>query len=211
MSRSRHRRRTRPPCVAKKKRWNARRAMRSLRLSDRRLPDPPEYTARSVADVDVANICASDLSGSSDSSHFCYLLHADTGPLQPRIHTYVGYTVNPPRRIRQHNGLIGGGAGSTRTSRYRWQFAVIVGGLDSKSAGLRFEIAWQACRRSNYRLDALHRMLHRSDHVSSTVNAGIWVAASRNCIEAVAPLVPPHIPLRLLPSPSPPSPPSPPQ
>jgi hypothetical protein len=45
----------------------------------------------------------------------CYLLTS----LQPRYaqHTYIGFTVNPQRRIRQHNGEISAGAKKTRTKR----------------------------------------------------------------------------------------------
>lgn len=37
----------------------------------------------------------------SERSHFCYLLRS----LNPKFKTstYIGYTVNPKRRIRQHN------------------------------------------------------------------------------------------------------------
>ena len=42
----------------------------------------------------------------------CYLLVS----LSPdaRVRSYIGFTVNPPRRLRQHNGEIASGAFRTR-------------------------------------------------------------------------------------------------
>lgn len=75
------------------------------------------------------------------ANHFhCYLLRS----LDPRhpYSSYIGYTTNPKRRLRQHNGEIQGGARRTRRSR-PWQFVTVVQGfLDEKSA-LQFEWAWQ--------------------------------------------------------------------
>ena len=49
---------------------------------------------------------------------YCYILYSGN-------RTYVGYTVNPARRIRQHNGLIKGGARATRRA-HDWAFLAIV-------------------------------------------------------------------------------------
>lgn len=58
-------------------------------------------------------------------THFCYALHM---PGDPRGPTYVGYTVDPARRLRQHNGELRGGP--RRTSRVgagrRWAFLFVV-------------------------------------------------------------------------------------
>lgn len=59
------------------------------------------------------------------SQHYCYILYNDT-----TNDTYVGYTNNPERRLRQHNGEIKGGATFT-TSRARkkniqWKFLCII-------------------------------------------------------------------------------------
>jgi predicted GIY-YIG superfamily endonuclease len=48
----------------------------------------------------------------------CYILYSGN-------RTYVGYTVNPARRVRQHNGLIKGGARATRRAT-NWAFLAIV-------------------------------------------------------------------------------------
>jgi predicted GIY-YIG superfamily endonuclease len=51
---------------------------------------------------------------------------------------YVGYTVNPARRIRQHNGEIKGGA--KRTKNDTWEFAMIIDCVQfDNHLGLSFE------------------------------------------------------------------------
>jgi predicted GIY-YIG superfamily endonuclease len=53
--------------------------------------------------------------------HYCYILLNESCS-----NTYVGYTVNPVRRLRQHNGEICGGASMTkRISPGAWRFAAI--------------------------------------------------------------------------------------
>lgn len=74
----------------------------------------------------------------------CYLLSS----LNPRGkgRTYIGFTVNPARRIRQHNGDIMHGAHKTRKLR-PWEMVVVVYGFPTKVDALKFEWAWQnPCR-----------------------------------------------------------------
>lgn len=70
----------------------------------------------------------------------CYLLTS----LSPRHkgHTYIGFTVNPRRRIRQHNGEIGCGAWRTKTKR-PWEMVLCIYGFPTNVAALQFEWAWQ--------------------------------------------------------------------
>jgi predicted GIY-YIG superfamily endonuclease len=56
-----------------------------------------------------------------EQNHYCYILLNESC-----THTYVGYTVNPAHRIRQHNGEICGGAQRTkRTTPGKWRMAFI--------------------------------------------------------------------------------------
>jgi len=67
---------------------------------------------------------------------FCYmLLRAD------RKRTYVGATVDPDRRLRQHNGEIAGGARATKGG--VWRRAYLIGGFTDERDALRFEWRWK--------------------------------------------------------------------
>lgn len=75
--------------------------------------------------------------------HFhCYLLRS-LDPLHPHL-SYIGYTKNPHRRLRQHNGLLkNGGALRTRRKGRPWEFAAIIGGFPTSKQALQFEWHWQ--------------------------------------------------------------------
>ncbi|KAL6761568.1 hypothetical protein V8C86DRAFT_1785301 [Haematococcus lacustris] len=76
----------------------------------------------------------------------CYLLQSKHP--RSRTRTYIGFTVNPKRRIRQHNGVIGSGA--WQTSKWRpWEMVLVVFGFTTQQVqALQFEWAWQHPKKS---------------------------------------------------------------
>jgi predicted GIY-YIG superfamily endonuclease len=71
----------------------------------------------------------------------CYLLTPVAKSVR-RTHTYVGFTLAPARRIRQHNRKLKGGAVAT-AAHFPWEMLCILHGFSTMCAALRFEWAWQ--------------------------------------------------------------------
>src|SRR5687767_6807648 len=67
--------------------------------------------------------------------NYCYILrHKKYNKL-----TYNGFTNNPNRRIRQHNGEISGGANETTKVEPGWEFFVLMTGFETQSNALSCE------------------------------------------------------------------------
>ncbi len=71
---------------------------------------------------------------SKTKQHYCYLITDEDDHF-----TYVGYTVNPSRRIRQHRGEIKGGAKSTKKMQGTCKFVCVVGPFLNSRTALQFE------------------------------------------------------------------------
>ena len=77
----------------------------------------------------------------STSHYHCYCLRSMD--FKYRNKNYVGFTVNPERRLKQHNGIRKGGAWKTRRGGRPWEFVVLVSGFPTHKMALQFEWAWQ--------------------------------------------------------------------
>ncbi len=69
--------------------------------------------------------------------------------------TYVGATVDPDRRLRQHNAELVGGARAT--ARDHWTRVCLVSGFPDERAALQFEWMWKYLSRKERAADALER------------------------------------------------------
>ncbi|GAV04439.1 hypothetical protein RvY_14714 [Ramazzottius varieornatus] len=79
-----------------------------------------------------------------ENFHGCYLLVSNSENRWYRGRTYIGYTVDPNRRHKQHNkGRKFGGAVRTGPKKGPWDVVVIVYGFMTNIAALQFEWAWQ--------------------------------------------------------------------
>ncbi|CCW70937.1 unnamed protein product [Phytomonas sp. Hart1] len=61
---------------------------------------------------------------------------------------YIGYTLNPLRRLRQHNGELVNGAKRTRRRGRPWALVCCLSGFPDDHAALKFEWGWQHPRES---------------------------------------------------------------
>jgi structure-specific endonuclease subunit SLX1 len=73
----------------------------------------------------------------------CYLLESLS---EPNV-SYIGYTIDLKRRIRQHNGLIKKGAKYT-SSRGPFRIVAYVGPFHDKRFAQKFEWAWKNAQKS---------------------------------------------------------------
>ncbi len=93
------------------------------------------------------------MSNDGSKEHMCYILKSSTSN---RI--YIGYTVDFNKRLRQHNGIIKGGAKKTMKHR-PWEPLCIIRGFNEVSCALRFEYRLQHSRKRFRIKDNIH------DHV----------------------------------------------
>lgn len=68
-------------------------------------------------------------------TYYCYFIISNN-------RTYIGITNNLVNRIKKHNGIIKGGAKSTRISN-NWSYHTIMGNFKNKSDAMSFEWHWK--------------------------------------------------------------------
>ena len=87
--------------------------------------------------------------------HSCYLLQSCSSENK----TYVGYSKDPWKRLRQHNGEIVGGAKAT--SKFRpWRIICIISGFPDKRTALQFE--WKNHHPPSKKFDLVTRIKNLS-------------------------------------------------
>ena len=79
----------------------------------------------------------------------CYCLVSQTGS------TYVGFTVDVDRRLKQHNGLLVGGAKATKGK--TWTRILTVTGFPTQRDALQFEWKWKFVTRKTKGTTAVER------------------------------------------------------
>ena len=86
--------------------------------------------------------------------------------INPRFqnHTYIGKTTDPTRRIRQHNGLISGGAFKTESKR-PWEMIVVVHSFPTEKKVLQFEWDWQHPEKATRIKEAYEKL--KGKHIGS--------------------------------------------
>ncbi len=99
----------------------------------------------------------------------CYCLSNQEGK------TYVGFTTDVEKRLRQHNGEIKGGAKATKG--YQWVRILVVTGFPTQKSALQFEWKWKYLTRKakgssavERRCNALLELLHNAVLFSSFEN-----------------------------------------
>lgn len=106
------------------------------------------------------------------SPHLCYILYST---VSNRI--YIGYTNNFPRRSRQHNGEIKGGAKKTR--RFRpWKPLCTIHGFYDNSSALRFE--WRLQHPIKKRRSQESALIHVITTLKSVIISGDGSQSANN-------------------------------
>lgn len=77
-----------------------------------------------------------------DTRFHCVYLLSSLDPQCDYLY-YIGYTVNPLRRLRQHNGEIVNGAKKTSRRGRPWVMVLCVSGFSEDRIALKFEYCWQ--------------------------------------------------------------------
>lgn len=81
-------------------------------------------------------------------SAYCYMLYTDEGQ------TYIGATIDPDRRLRQHNKEITGGARATgmRVAQgLTWKRACYIQGIPEWRSALQIEWRWKQLGRTKFK------------------------------------------------------------
>ena len=98
-----------------------------------------ETETKNIIDIKIEQLDINeDIIEPINKSHYCYILRNSYEPDKNR--TYNGYTVNPSKRIRQHNQEIKGGAIYTKSwGNKSWEIYVLITGFPDHHNALQCE------------------------------------------------------------------------
>ncbi|KAL9424351.1 hypothetical protein AB3S75_036270 [Citrus x aurantiifolia] len=128
-----------------------------------RNPNPSKLSSSSSSATPIRSQSQSKRTPNSNSRSWSVYLIISTNP---PIKTYVGTTTNFPRRLKQHNGELRGGAKASQAGR-PWISACIIQGFHDQSDACEFESKWKCISRRLPRKmkksedSSLHLLQHR--------------------------------------------------
>jgi predicted GIY-YIG superfamily endonuclease len=108
---------------------------------------------------------------------YCYLLVSTDFK-----RTYIGATINPDRRLEQHNRLKAGGAKATAGK--EWNRFLLIGGFPEGRSALQFEWAWKYNSRKyatrgnsciQNRLKGLQKLFSQEKSTSTAIPFSEWI------------------------------------
>lgn len=99
----------------------------------------------------------------TDKKYYCYWIISGNS-------SYIGATVDPCKRLKQHCGLYSGGA--RRTQGKIWNYKLVISGFRTWKEALQFEWSFKyhskRCRSVQSRKDALETLLNRERWTSNS-------------------------------------------
>jgi len=107
--------------------------------------------------------------------------------------TYVGATIDPIRRLRQHNQDIVGGARATSSD--KWTHACVIYGFPDERSALQFEWMWKYLTRKEggrgeplkRRYTALEKLLESGQSSSTSIPFAQWDESHKLSIDFIYP------------------------
>ena len=90
--------------------------------------------------------------------YYVYILVNNS--LKYKDHSYIGFTTNPQRRIRQHNKEIKGGAKATTNKDSEWELALLINGFKDKINALSCEWKLKHPEKNYYKIEGKIKILN---------------------------------------------------